>query len=330
MNQTLRPLNIGILGSGFIAGVHVSSLKQIPGINLVAVADTNANQAAEFASKQGIPTSYGSFAAMLDAEKLDAVYLCIPPFAHNGEVELAASKGLHIFLEKPIAMNSVQATRMVTAIEKAGVKSQVGFHMRFRKSVRAIKALLDSGAAGHPTLFTGRYWVNMDGSPWWRDRTKSGGQIFEQVIHLYDLATYLCGDVESAKGLLRNLCHQNQADYTIEDSSLGTLQFKNGALGVITGSNCAVPVHFIGDFRLVCEKLTLDYHCTGQHWVTPDSAKLYRSADDIENFTEDEDPYLLESQDFIGAIRENRATTTPARTGLKAIQLIETILANKI
>ena len=328
MNTPSRPLRIGLYGSGFIAGVHASCLKQIPGVTVAAVADAQPGAAAVFAAKQEIPAHYTSFAAMLDAGQLDAVYLCIPPFAHAGEAELAASRGIHVFLEKPIALSSGQAADMVAAIESAGVKSQVGFHLRFRKSVRAVKALIDSGAAGRATLFTGRYWVNMDGAPWWRDRTKSGGQIFEQVIHLYDLATYFCGSVESARGLLRNLCHTGRTDYTIEDTSVGTLQFQNGALGVITGSNCAIPVHFIGDFKLVCEKLTLDYHCTGQHWVTPDSAKIYRSADNIETFTEDEDPYLLESQDFIAAIRENRPAATPARAGLEAIQLIESVLAD--
>jgi predicted dehydrogenase len=168
----------------------------------------------------------------------------------------------------------------------------------------------------------------MDGSAWWRDQSKSGGQIFEQVTHIYDLATYLCGDVQTAHGLMRNLCHQDQSDYSIEDTSLGTLQFANGALGVITGSNCAVPVHFIGDFKLICENLTLDYTCTGQHWVTPDSAKIYHSAEHIEEFTEDGDPYLLESEEFISAIREIRPTSSPARCGLEAIQLIESVIAD--
>ena len=322
MNQ---PLRIGILGSGFMAGVHADALKKIPGVTLAAVANPNPTHAAEFATARGIPASYGNFTTMLDSEKLDAVYLCIPPFAHQGEAELASSRGLHLFLEKPIALDSARATHIVAAIEKAGVKSQVGFHMRFRKSVRTVKALLDSGAAGQPTLFSGRYWVSMDGSPWWRNLSKSGGQIFEQVTHLYDLAAYLCGDIKSAQGLLRNLCHQNRPDYTIEDTSIGTLQFKSGALGVITGSNCAIPMHFIGDFKLVCEKLALDYQCTGQHWITPDSARLFRGAENVESFIEDEDPYLLESLDFITAIRENRPTTTPARDGLRAIELIEAI-----
>ena len=324
-----RPLRIGILGSGFIAGVHARSLQKINDVTLAAVANNHSQSAAaSFADKHQIPAYYRSFAAMLNAASLDAVYLCIPPFAHSGEAELAAAKGLHVFLEKPIALDATQAESMVAAIETAGVKSQVGFHMRHLKSVQAAKALIESGEAGQPTLFTGRYWVNMDGSPWWRDVSKSGGQLFEQVTHLYDLATHLCGSVESARGILRNLCRAHSADYSIEDTSVGTLQFCNGAIGVITGSNCALPNHFLGDFRLVCQNLTLDYRCTGQNWVTPDQATLHRPEHPVETVTEDGDPYRRESEDFIAAIRDDRPTTAPARTGLEAIRLVESVLAD--
>ncbi len=325
MNPTLR---VGIVGCGFIAGVHAKALRQISGVEIVAVTDTDGTRTAGFAAEHKIPSQFTNFAAMLDAVPMDAVYLCIPPFAHNGEAELAAARGVHLFLEKPIALDSAHAGRMVAAIESAGVKSQVGFHYRFQKSVRTIKRLIDSGEAGRPTLFTGRFWTNMDGAPWWRDRDKSGGQIFEQIIHLYDLARHFCGEVETAKGLIRNICHKNRPDYSIEDTSIGTLQFKSGAVGVITGSNCAVPSHFFGDFRLACEKITLDYHCTGQPWVTPDSAHLYRSATEIETLIEDENPHLLESRDFIEAIRKGGVTVSPARVGLESIQIVEAVMAD--
>ena len=322
MSAILRPLRVGLLGSGFIAGVHAASLRQVAGVTVAAVAGIDRGHVAGFAARHGISACYDSFASMLDAERLDAVYVCIPPFAHRDEVELACGLGVHVFLEKPIAPGSAQAARMVAAIETAGVRSQVGFHMRFRKSVRALKQRIDSGEAGPPTLFTGRYWVNMDGAPWWRDRARSGGQVFEQAIHLYDLARHLCGDVATVQGLQRNLCHQGRPDYTIEDTSVGTLQFRNGALGVITGSNCAIRDHFIGDFRLVCGTLTCDYSSTGQPWVTPDSARIHR-AGTVEVLTEDEDPYLLETRDFIAAIREDRPAATPAREGLEAIRMVE-------
>jgi predicted dehydrogenase len=321
-------LRVGILGTGF-AGVHVGALKKIDGVEICGVASRRKETAMDFISKNNIAAAaYGNFKAMLDAEKPDIAYICLPPFAHGDEVAMAARRGIHLFLEKPIALDSAQAEAMVEAIEANGVKSQVGFHMRFRRCVRRLKAMLEDGSAGKPTLFSGRFWANMDGPEWWRDRNRSGGQIFEQVIHIYDLAAYLFGPVARTQGMFANLCHRGRDDYSIEDTSVGTLGFANGAIGVVTGSNCAVPGHFFGDFRAACEKATLDHVCTGRSWIEPGRSTMYHGQDKKDVIIEDEDPYLLENLDFIGAIREGRPTTTPARHGLEVIRLVESVIGS--
>lgn len=320
-------LRIGIVGSGFMAGVHSSALKQIEGVEIKAVTSLSIEEASEFITKHRLSAqAYHSAEAMFAEENLEAVYFCIPPYVHNGEVEMAAARGIHLFLEKPIALDSSQAKKMVDVIESSGIKSQVGFQLRFRKSVRRLKGMIDKGQSGRPVMFTGRYWTNMQGKEWWRDRKRSGGQIFEQVIHIYDLATYLFGPIETTKGILANLTHSGRADYTIEDNSIGMLRFANGAMGVITGTNCAVPMHFFGDLRAVCENVVLDYICTGQNWVNPDRAVVYLGEEDREEIVENDDLYLLESLDFIAAIRENRETVTPARHGFDAIRLVEKVI----
>ena len=322
-------IRVGIVGTGF-ARVHVEALKKIPGTEVCAITSRKKERAKEFSKANGIKAeAFDCFKEMLDSAKPDAVYVCLPPFAHEGEVEMAADRGIHLLVEKPIAINSRKARKMVDAIESNRVKSQVGFHMMFRKSVRSLKKMIDNSDAGRPTLFTGRFWANMECSEWWRDKKRSGGQVFEQVIHTYDLATYLFGKVEKADGILRNICHKGRKDYTIEDTSIGALQFTNGAVGVITGSNCAVPNHYFGDFRAVCEKVTLDYKSTGQSWIEPDKALLYLGSKK-EEIAEDEDPYLLENKDFIDAIRKNKETVTPARAGLETILIVESVIKNII
>ena len=72
-------------------------------------------------------------------------------------ITLVAEKGIHIFNEKPIALNLERGQSMVDAIEKAGVHSQVGYHMRFGKAVRRVRELMETGVAGRPTLFSANY-----------------------------------------------------------------------------------------------------------------------------------------------------------------------------
>ncbi len=327
----MKTLKVGILGTGGMGKNHVNSLKEVDGVEVAVVCDLNREVAEKFCTDLELTECavYTDFDEMLEKETLDALYVCIPPFAHNGEVVKAAEKGIHLFLEKPIALNSDIAEGMVDAIEKAGVVSQVGYQMRFRQSIQKLAAMIADGTAGRPTLFQGRFWCRMpDGaSAWWPNKERSGGQILEQVIHIYDLALYLFGETESATGLLRNLIHDNDPAYTIEDTSIGMISFKNGACASITGSNCTAPVHFIADYQIVFENVTLDYKSTGQAWVTPDQASLiYANGDESETFVEDANVYELEDADFIQAIREKRSAMVPAREGLNDIKVIEEVV----
>jgi predicted dehydrogenase len=327
MTGTLR---VGILGSGFMGRVHGERLAQIPDVSVTAVCNPNLKSAEALAAGLGLAgtTTYADVERMLREAPLDALYVCLPPHAHGGEVEAAAARGLHLFLEKPIALDSERAASMVRAIETNGVVSQVGYQMRFRLAVERIVRELATGSAGRPTLFQARYFCNMAGGAWWRDKTRSGGQVYEQLIHLYDLALHLLGAPATASGFIANLCHEAQPDYTIEDTSAAVLRFKSGALASIVGSNAAMKDRFIGDFRLVCENVTLDYRSTGD-WRDRDRATLYRSEGDAlasDEVEETQDTWLPASEDFIAAIRERRETRAPAREGLAGIRLVEAVI----
>ncbi len=323
-----KQLRVGILGAGFMGKTHGGNLAKDARVSLVACCDVQRDAAGALAQQIGVNDSgiFTDFDRMLAECPLDVLYCCLPPFAHHGEVEKAAAQGIHLFLEKPMALTPAAARAMAQAIETHGVVSQVGYHMRFKRSTERLKRLIDAGDVGQPTLFAARYWVNMLASAWWRDQARSGGQVYEQIIHLYDLALYLFGAPTQVSGLLKNLCHP-QADYTIEDTSVGTIEFANGALATISGSNCALPMHFIGDWRVVCEHALLDYRSTGQAWVTPDSATLSLTADEEsifqEEFIEDGNPYADETNDFLTAILQQTPTRTPARDGVASIELVD-------
>ncbi len=326
----MNTVRVGMLGVGGMGKNHANCLKKMDGVKISAICGLSRKSTEIFCEdlKLSNCNTYNDFDEMLENETLDALYVCIPPFAHDGQVIKAAEKGIHLFLEKPIALNVDVATEMVDAIEKAEVVSQVGYQMRFRKSIQRLAAMVADGTAGRPTLFQGRFWCRMDGAgpAWWPNKDKSGGQILEQIIHIYDLALYLFGEPESAAGWVRNLIHNNDPAYTIEDTSIGMVSFKNGACASITGSNCAAPVHFIGDYQVVFENVTLNYKSTGQHWVTPDESVLLHVNGECETFTEDENVYELEDVDFIQAIREKRAALAPARDGLNDIRIIEQVV----
>jgi len=321
-------LRIGFIGAGNMSRQHAKRLAAIEGADVVAVCHPRPVNAAKFLEAQpGEVALYSDRDAMFAEADLDALYVCIPPFAQDDTVEKAAEQGYHLFLEKPIALEIDLAQRMVDAAEANGVISQVGFQFRYKKGVQTLRAALDSGEAGRPTLFSGRYWTNMDGNPWWRDRSKSGGQVVEQLIHIYDLAAHFLGEADLTRttGYVANLCHRGRPDYTIEDTSVGVHYAKNGAVSVVTGSNNAVPMHYIGDFRVVCERAVLDYHSTGQSWVTPDRS-IYHQGEERMEWDETGDATLALNQNFIHSIQSRQPADIPIRDGLRALQWARAVI----
>ena len=326
----VKSLSIGILGAGFMGQTHGTRLINQEGVTVSAICDANPEAGKSLQQKLGGTAElFVEFDRMLKKAALDVLYVCIPPFAHLGQVEKAAKQGIHIFIEKPVAINLERAESMVHAIDQAGVVSQVGYHNRFRKGLDEFHKLLISGVSGRPTLFQGRYWCNMLGGSWWRSKTGSNGQVFEQVIHIYDLAMYLLGEPVSVCAFMGNLSHQNIPDYTIEDTSAAIIRFKSGSIASIVGSNNAMPQNYIGDYRVVCEKAVLDYHATGQEWVTPDTSTIYQYEGETfhrQDYLEDRDVYLEETLEFFAAIRGECMTRSPISVGLAGVRLVSAVL----
>lgn len=134
-------LRVAILGAGFIAKIHAERLRQRDDVECVAICKAVPAVAEAMAKQVGLAgvRIFDDFERMLDEIRPDALYVCLPPFAHSGQVELAAERGIHLFLEKPIALTEERGSSMVRAIEKAGVVSQAGFQFRFRRSVERLR-----------------------------------------------------------------------------------------------------------------------------------------------------------------------------------------------
>lgn len=311
-----RELRIGFLGAGGWAGQHARRVAAEAGTRIAAVCGRTVAKAEALAGPHGAK-AYDDFGRMLAAERLDALYVCLPPYAHEGQVEAAAKAGVHLFLEKPIAIEPGRGRAQVEAIEAAGVVSQVGYHMRFGAASRAVRRAIDDGSAGRPTLLQASWMCNHLHSEWWRDAARSGGQLLEQVIHLYDQAVWLLGEPVAVSASAENLCHRDVAGYTVEDTSAAMIRFASGAVASIVGSNCAIPMEWSGRWTVVCERLTASF-------TSPNDAELVRTGGGTaarERIAGDLDPYAEETREFLAAIRSGGRASVPAREGLRSLRL---------
>ena len=316
----MTPLRIGFIGCGWINSKHADHLVTIPDqVELVGFVDPTPEKAAAMAARFEVknPLIFTDHHEMYANANLDAVVIGIPPAAHTDQVTAAAGRGIHIFIEKPIALSMAKAWAMVDACELAGVVSQVGFLLRFSAVVERLKVLIDTGVAGLPGLLTARYFCNSLHAHWWRNKDTSGGQVFEQAIHLVDLMRYLLGEVETVYSLQRNLFHAEIPDYTSEDTSGTVFGFRSGAIGVLTASNGAVPNVWEAEFRLVTKNLTA---------VAPDAdhAEIIHTVPDAarEMIATHRNLYALEMNDFINTILHGGQTRIPMREGARTLEMV--------
>lgn len=318
--KSMQKLRTAIIGCGGIAQRHAQNLAQLADrFELVAFADTKAERARAFAAEYagGTAAVYTAPGALLDTERLDAVFICLPPFAHTDEVARAAACGVHVFIEKPIALDSEHAWQMVAAVEAAGITTQVGFMFRFGGAVERLKQLMASGEAGPAGLMSTRYFCNALHAPWWRQRDKSGGQLVEQVIHMVDLMRSLMGEADTVYSVQRNLYHQAVADYTVEDVSGTVISFASGGIGVIYASNNAIPGKWINDYKVVTAHITAEFTDANHAVFHHTSNGAVRS----EEVTSEEDVYKLEVLDFHTAVVEGRQAQVPLREGARSLDL---------
>ncbi len=237
--MAMSQVNVGIIGAGRIGRVHAANLAQrIPEAKIVAVADVIEEAARKLASDFQIPSVYSDPHAILDDKKIHAVLICSSSDTHAPLIEDAAAAGKHIFCEKPIALDLAKIDHALAAVDKAGVKLQVGFNRRFDPSFKRVRDLVAAGEIGslHLLRITSR-----DPAPPPMAYVKvSGGIFLDMTIHDFDTARYLMGEVEEVFAAGSVLVDPEIGKVGDLDTAVTTLRFANGALGVIDNSRKAV------------------------------------------------------------------------------------------
>jgi predicted dehydrogenase len=316
----MKPLHTAILGCGGFARRHAQLFAKLQDhFHLVAFCDVNIDRAQAFASDftQGRAAVFTDHHAMFGQVALDLVAICLPPFGHSDEVECAAKRGIHVFIEKPIALTSEHAWRMVAAAEAAGIVTQVGFMYRFGAAIQHLRKLMETGEAGPAGLMSARYFCNSLHADWWRQRDKSGGQLVEQVIHMVDLMRYLLGDPVTVYSQQKNIFHTDVSDYTVEDVSATVIGFANGGLGVLYATNGAIPGKWINDYRVVTRNITAEF-ADANH-----ARFVFTGEPDLrtEVIAGEEDYYRSEMLDLHASICAGRPASTPIREGAKSLDV---------
>ena len=285
-------VKVGFIGAGKIAHRHMEKLSKIKDVRLNSFCDIEEIRAREAMRKYG-GTYYTEYHQMLEKEDLDAVYICLPPFAHTDQEILAAESGINLFVEKPIALNLEKVHQIKEVVEKNGIITSVGYLYRYADIVNRAKEIL---AHKKVAMFLGYYFCPIPLLHWWGTRHRSGGQIVEQTTHIFDLARYLIGEVDEIYGQrIRGLRDGKSKNCDIDDASCITLHFQSGAIGNIS-SSCLLSHGRDWGADLVTPDMRIQLHLS--------SHLLKISNEKEEEMKMQIDPYELEDRAFIQAVKE--------------------------
>ncbi|MBC7093322.1 inositol 2-dehydrogenase [Candidatus Bipolaricaulota bacterium] len=236
----MAQVKIGILGAGRIGKVHAENLiRRVPEAEVVAIADVRREAAERCAAELGIPRAYGDPRPLLDDRTVDAVFICTSTDTHAPLIEEAAKAGKHIFCEKPIALDLGAIDRALATVNRAGVKFMVGFNRRFDPNFARARELVAEGAIGRPHILR---ITSRDPEPPPLEYVKSSGGIFlDMTIHDFDMARFMVGDeVIEVYALGSVLVDKRIGELGDVDTTVVTLRFASGAIGVIDNSRRAV------------------------------------------------------------------------------------------
>ncbi|WP_339818139.1 Gfo/Idh/MocA family oxidoreductase [Paenibacillus sp. FSL R7-0216] len=285
-------LQIGIVGTGWFSKVHGDILAGMDGVRVTAVTGTTATKAQALADRYPGAIGFGSLTDMLDSQKLDAVYLCIPPMAHGDiEAELI-ERGIPFFVEKPLAADLATPQGILARLEQKPLVHAVGYHFRYKESIRRLKESLEGRTIG---MALGAWMGDMPQVAWWRSQEGSGGQFVEQTTHIVDLLRYTAGEVTEVYAAYGNRVVQEHFDnVTVPDVGTVTMKLQSGAVATISNT-CILP----GGVSEVGLHLYTD---SGILAWSPERLEIHLPGTKTA-YTGQDNPYVAETEAFIHGLR---------------------------
>lgn len=266
----VEPLRLGVVGLGVMGAGHLEKERGLEEVRFVGVADVKPEVCARVSAQYDLP-AYPSAEALIDSGRCEAVLVATPHPFHCPVAEYAASRGLHVLSEKPIAVTVGEADRMIDACRRAGVLLGVMFQQRTMPLYRKAKELLEGGVIGRV------YRASLVASAWYRTQAyydsgdwrgtwkgEGGGVIMNQAPHSLDLFVWLGGRPVEITASVETRWHRIE----VEDTISALLKYGEGKSGYFYTTTSEWPGQNRFEFAGERGKLVVD----------DDRIRLYRMA----------------------------------------------------
>jgi len=317
-------MKLGIVGAGFMGTTHAAGWADTPATIVGFTAETP--QEANALAKHYATNIYSSLDEMLP--DVDAVDICSPTHLHYEMALKAAAAGKHIVCEKPLARTTRQANEIVMACKKAGVQLLVAHVVRFFPEYALARAAVMEGQIGIPgvlRLHRGSYRPKKPAGNWFLDEVKSGGILMDLMIHDYDYARWVAGEVESVSARRVTQLHPDAP----VDYGLVILGHRSGALSHIAGAWSYPPPTFRTHLEIAGDRGLIEFDSDG---TAPIQNLILRTAGSsapdvaLPSSPVSESPYTTQIKEFYRALADGTTARVNATDGLVAVQIAEAAL----
>ena len=269
-----RHYRVALIGCGSVSGNHLTALKNIGNNTVVALCDIKPERAEASRDKFGLSSKiYTDYLEMYDAEKPDAVHICTPHYLHCEMTIEALKRGIYVFLEKPMCINTEQMEKMLEAERNSTASVAVSFQNRFTPSVVKAREIAEADG-GVISAFGSLFWDRGEKyytESGWRGAfaTEGGGVMINQAIHMMDLLIQFGGRPISLRANTENYHLRDVIE--VEDSCSGYITHENGIHTTFYATNTASGLWFtdiqlktahhiieINNYRLFVDKEFVD------------------------------------------------------------------------
>ena len=267
----MEKVRVGIIGCGGIAnGKHMPSLRNVKEAEMVAFCDLIIERAEKAAKEYGTPDAkvYVDYKEMLEDKTIDVVHVCTPNRAHSFITVDALEAGKHVMCEKPMAINSVEALKMLDAAKRTGKKLTIGYQNRQRNDAQYLKNEALAGTFGD-IYYARAIALRRRAVPTWgvflNEYEQGGGPLIDIGTHALDLSLWTM-DNYKPKYCVGSVYHKlndqtetanafgdwNPEEFTVEDCAFGFVVMENGATISVESSWAINMLDTIEATTMVC------------------------------------------------------------------------------
>lgn len=308
-------MKIGIIGAGFIGGVHANILARDKRVQIVAIHDVVMERAQQLARTHDCTVASSTLEVL---ERADAVYITTPNTRHVPLTLAAIEAGKHVFCEKPLATTIQAAEDVYSATQQSDSVFQIGHNRRFAPVYATLKQILSEKHQPHSAH------VKMNRGEllkpeWTGDPEVTGGFLYETPIHIFDMMRFLFGEIESLHA------HGSTHEYKEVDDFSVLLKFANGMHATVATAADASWLFPFERVEVFCHHATL---------MTREMESLVCSSNLEGHFTEqsmhqlpreEKWGYAQEDRAFVDAIVNNTPAPVTAFDGLMSVRIADAI-----